>query len=316
MDNLSEHLQDMMRGRGVTRKFNEMKQTVMADQGVQEFLQAHKDELAPDAADRGVAKLYEYIRQRAKSGGADSIAPGYVPFLVVAGHLIDIEYRPSKAKIIADAQSERVHLVRMVNVPKDVRAARLAKYDVVRGREEAIQAAFDFVLGLTDEGKTFVTGLYLDGRFGVGKTYLLGAIANELAERGVAATLMHLPTFAVEMKDSIKDGGVLARIDAVKKVPVLMLDDIGAESFSPWFRDEVLGVILQYRMQEQLPTCFSSNKTKAQLADFLAGKERGDEETVKAARIMERINYLATEIKIEGPNRRNPREDVAAPEQQ
>lgn len=33
-----------------------------------------------------------------------------------------------------------------------------------------------------------------------------------------------------------------------------MIDDIGAESMTSWIRDDVLSVILQYRMQEQLVT--------------------------------------------------------------
>ncbi|MDI5788502.1 hypothetical protein PO124_09190 [Bacillus licheniformis] len=40
----------------------------------------------------------------------------------------------------------------------------------------------------------------------------------------------------------------------VKSTPILMLDDIGAESMSSWVRDEVLGAILQHRMSQQLPT--------------------------------------------------------------
>ena len=36
-----------------------------------------------------------------------------------------------------------------------------------------------------------------------------------------------------------------------------MIDDIGAESMTSWIRDDVLSVILQYRMQEQLVTTFS-----------------------------------------------------------
>mgnify|MGYP004468759957 CR=1 FL=1 len=304
MENLSQVLQEMMRGKGVTREYNRMKEIVMADAQVQAFLAENQAELAPDAADRGVAKLYEYVRQRAKKSGDEAFAPGYAPFLVVSNHLIDIKYRPSEQKVGLDEAKRKAHLAKMVNVPKDVRRADLKTYDQTAGRVTAIDAALDFVLTLVDEEKPFATGLYLYGPFGVGKTYLLGAIANNLAKGGIASTLMHLPTFAVEMKAAIKSGDVLERIEAVKKIPVLMLDDIGAESFSPWFRDEVLGVILQYRMQEQLPTCFSSNKTMAELEAFLAGNERGDDETIKAKRIMERIKYLSKQVTVEGPNRR------------
>jgi len=74
---------------------------------------------------------------------------------------------------------------------------------------------------------------------------------------------------------------------------------------SSWIRDEVFGVILQYRMQEQLPTFFSSNFTMNELEQHLTVTQRGDEEPLKAKRIMERIRYLTKEIEMTGRNRRN-----------
>ena len=49
-----------------------------------------------------------------------------------------------------------------------------------------------------------------------------------------------------------KTDSVGNQVDRVKKVPVLMIDDIGADSMSAWIRDDILGVILEYRMQNQL----------------------------------------------------------------
>ncbi len=71
--------------------------------------------------------------------------------------------------------------------------------------------------------------------------------------------MVHFPTFAVKMKSAISSNTTDQLRDQVKSAPVLMLDDIGADTLSPWLRDEVLGVILEYRMQEELPTFFSSN---------------------------------------------------------
>jgi len=67
-------------------------------------------------------------------------------------------------------------------------------------------------------------------------------------------------------------------------------------------------VILEYRMQEELPTCFSSNFSMQELQDgYLTISQKGDEEPVKAQRIMQRVRYLATEIEMVGQNRRlNP----------
>ena len=142
------------------------------------------------------------------------------------------------------------------------------------------------------------------GDFGVGKTYLLAAIANELVHKDHNVLLVHFPTFAVQMKNAIGDNSVLERVHKIQAVPILMLDDLGADALSSWIRDEVLGVILQYRMQEKLPTFFSSNFTMHDLKLHLAVNQRGDQEPIKAARIMERIRFLAREVIVAGPNRR------------
>lgn len=79
-------------------------------------------------------------------------------------------------------------------------------------------------------------------------------MANELAKRGFTSTLVHFPTFTSQIKSAIADNTVNEKLDRVKKANVLILDDVGADSMTSWTRDEVFGVILQYRMQEQLPT--------------------------------------------------------------
>ena len=303
MQNLSAQLQKMMNRRGASEQYQHLMRIVLDDAKVMQFLTEHESDLAEDAVDRGAAKLYEYMVQRGKvERGETPFAPGFEPTLTISNHQIDVEYQPTAAKLTADKQRAKKNLVTALNMPKDIAGANLSNYDQTPERLEALLAATDFTVGLRDD--KHVPGVYLYGAFGVGKTYLLGAIANELAEWDSATTLVHVPTFAVEMKAAIGNNNVLAQVDAVKTAPVLMLDDIGAESFSPWFRDEVLGVILQYRMQEQLPTCFSSNKSMTELRDSLAGIDRGNEEGVKADRIMQRVRYLAREIEVGGGSRR------------
>ena len=56
----------------------------------------------------------------------------------------------------------------------------------------------------------------------------------------------------------------------VRKAPLLLLDDIGAETVTNWNRDEILGSLLQYRMQEGLPTFFTSNNTIKELEEHLS----------------------------------------------
>lgn len=305
MKDMQAELRKLMDQRHMTGAYRQTIAKAVADPEVQAFLAANQAALAPDAVDRGAAKIYEFVNERNKrAAGEASFAPGYQPQLVVANGQLDLAYEPTQARVAAEAKAAQRALVKAINMPKAIATASLGNYDPT-GRDEALDAATDFTLAVAQAPHAYHQGLYLTGPFGVGKTYLLGAIANQLAKQGIASTLLHVPTYAVEMKGAIQTNSVLAKINAIKKAPVLMLDDIGAEALSPWFRDEVLGIILQYRMQEEMPTLFSSNKTMAELTRYLAGSERGDNEALKASRLMERIKFLAKEIAVGGNDWRN-----------
>src|SRR5699024_2450390 len=116
--------------------------------------------------------------------------------------------------------------------------------------------------------------------------------ANELQDLNISSTLIYMPEFVREIQASIEDNTVQDKINVFKQAEVLMLDDIGAENLSAWFRDEVLGSILQYRMMENMPVFFTSNYTMEQLEEVLAKTTRGNVEKVKAGRIMERIKQV------------------------
>lgn len=306
MKPMRDQLDQLMNGTALSANYEAMVKQAVADPAVQQWLTANREDLAADAVTRGAAKIYEYVSQRdEKAAGQPGFAPGYQPQLVVSNHLIDITYEPTAAKIAADKEAKQAALITSMNMPKANAQATLADYDSTPERAEALAAAFEFTNALTKAPHAFHQGLYLTGPFGVGKTYLLGAIANALAAQGIASTLVHFPTYTVELKEAIHDQSVQQKVDRLKKAQVLMLDDIGAESLSPWIRDDVLGIILQYRMQEEKPTLFTSNKTMAGLTDFLAGVEVGNNEGLKAQRIMERIRFLATEITVGGRDRRN-----------
>ncbi|WP_125702916.1 primosomal protein DnaI [Lacticaseibacillus daqingensis] len=305
MKPMKAELSKLMNQRQLGTEYANMMRQAVADPDVQAFLTANQQALAPDAVVRSAAKIYEFVTARNRLHAGDPlIAPGYAPQLVVSNRLIDITYVPTPEKQAADAQADRAALITSINMPKAIAGARLATYDP-QARDKALEAAIDFTLAVAQAPKDFQKGLYLTGPFGVGKTYLLGAIANDLAKQGIASTLVHFPTFTVEMKAAIGDKTVLPKLERIKKAPVLMIDDIGAESLSPWIRDDVLGIILQYRMQEELPTLFTSNKTMVELTDFLAGLDVGNNEGLKAQRIMERVRFLSTEIQVGGRDRRN-----------
>ena len=287
------------------QRYQKLVTKALADPDVKTFLQAHRAELTQEDIQRSASKLYEYVKIKENiAQGKEIPMPGYSPSLMISQHRIEVNYVPTAELLAQREQLARQTRVRTINMPKSIRRARIEDYDQTK-RQDVLMAALAFIDAYQEQPQKFHKGMYLQGKFGVGKTFLLAAIANELAANGFKSTLVHFPSFAVEIKSAIGENNTKQLIDEIKKAPVLMLDDIGAEQLSSWLRDDVLGVILQYRMQEELPTFFSSNLAMAQLeSEYLTVNNRGEAEPVKARRIMERIRFLASEYLVEGPNRR------------
>lgn len=306
MESLSKILAEQLQDSHLGPKYQQLINAAEKDPDVKAFLNEHQADLTKDDIIRSASKLYEYVNFKNKlAAGEKTFMPGYYPYLTLSNHHIEVTYTPTKEYISRQKQKEIKDRVKVISLPKSIRNADLSDY-TPDGREEILDAALRFFQEFQQSPREFHKGLYLEGSFGVGKTYLLGALANALAEKGFSTTLVHFPSFAVKMKSSISSNSTGELIDAVKKAPILMLDDIGADQMSSWFRDDVLGVILQYRMQEELPTFFSSNLSLKQLEEeYLTVNSRGEAEPLKAKRIMERIRFLADDYHVVGRNRRN-----------
>lgn len=308
MEPIQASLKKWMReNRSFQTVYQEMRKEVLADREIRKLIADHPD-LTEKHVDQQMMKLYEYYSQNkdctnCPKGCKANILPGYKPRIEVVGAEIQLSYEKCKYTLQSEAQQKKSSLIKSLYMPKDILHASLANLDHKNpDRHDAIREVVQYVNQVKGDMPT--KGLYLYGPFGVGKTYFLGAIANELADQNIASMLIYMPEFVREIKSSFKDDSVGEKIDQFKKVPVLMIDDIGAESISAWFRDEVLGSILQYRMMEGLPVFFSSNYSLSQLEKHLAITTKGDIEELKAGRIIERMKQVSKPIAIFSENRR------------
>ena len=110
-----------------------------------------------------------------------------------------------------------------------------------------------------------------------------------------------MPELLRKLKENLNLVG--DRLYYLENIPVLLLDDIGAEKVTDWGRDEIIGTILQTRMNKGMPTFFTSNLTISELEHHLSlTKEK--EDVVKAKRIIERVKYLTDDIELLGNNYR------------
>ena len=156
----------------------------------------------------------------------------------------------------------------------------------------------------TYQPKSGMKGLYLNGNFGCGKTYLISATLNELAKKNHKVAIIYYPELLRSLKESFGNNDVYnEKFRLLKTVEVLLIDDIGAETMTEWSRDEVLGNILQHRSQEGLTTFFTSNLTIKDLEEHFGTTTKGIDR-VKAKRIIERIKQRTTEMTLVSENKR------------
>ncbi|PIC87379.1 primosomal protein DnaI [Sporosarcina sp. P20a] len=313
MERIGDAMKRVVNAPSLAQKYDELKTEVMEDPSVQQFINDHSDEVNTEVVNRSLGKLYEFTTashacERCPNlEGCINVMKGFEPKLVIAQRLIDIDYIVCPTKQLED---ERKNISRMVNsmyMPKEVMEARLADVNFLSedSRVVVMRAAKDFLNQIDSAGKVPERGFYLFGNFGIGKSFILGALANELATRRIQTVVVYVPEFLREMKQSIQNQTLDEKVEFVKRAPVLMLDDIGAETMSTWTRDEVLGTILQYRMAEKLPVFFTSNFNYDELEHHLTTSQRGEKEPIKAARIMERIRMVSQPFKLGGENWRD-----------
>ena len=280
---------------------------IFEDEDVKAFLEQHKEELTPEAIRKGMSALLEFRMERdARKNNKEVKAPGLEPCLEVHNGFILVNYKRTEEAIREERERKRKRLIHSINMPKNIAEARFSDTALTPERQDVIGELLKFINSYKPNSTEYQKGLYLAGPFGVGKTYMMGALANELSENGVETTLVNVPTYSAEIKQAIATNTVEAKLVSIKNTPILVLDDIGAEMNSAWFRDEVLMVILQHRMLQELPTFFTSNFTIDQLEAHFAHSNKGDQELLKAKRLVERIRFLAKEYFVDGQNHRNP----------
>jgi primosomal protein DnaI len=291
------------------KRYEEQRKQVLEHPDIHAFLTEHQNELTQNTIEKSMSKLYEYTQQSKECNRCESLdgcinfMKGYHPDLVLVRNSIDVVYKRCPRKVMADEQKKNQKLIKSLYVPRDILEATFEEFEGDLGRLDAGDRAATFLMNY--EAGLKPKGLYLYGKFGVGKSYLLGAIANELAKKQIPTMIVYVPELLREMKSAIGDSTLNEKIEALKIEPILMLDDIGAEAVSSWTRDEVLGPILQFRMLEKLPTFFTSNFDFQGLEHHLTYSQRGEEEKMKARRIMERIRSLSDPVLVDGPNRRD-----------
>jgi DNA replication protein DnaC len=126
-----------------------------------------------------------------------------------------------------------------------------AHHETLRG---ALKLARDFAA--EPSGWLVLTGLP-----GCGKTHLAAAVANDLSARGQAVYFVTVPDLLDYLRTTYAPDSKVRYdrvFDAVRTAPVLVLDDLGSHSSTPWAQEKLFQ-LFNYRYNAKLPTVITSN---------------------------------------------------------
>jgi DNA replication protein DnaC len=124
---------------------------------------------------------------------------------------------------------------------------------------EALQVA----LRIAQEYAVIPQGwLVLIGPSGAGKSHLAAAIINTILDRGEGALWIFVPDFLDHLRATFSPQSDIAYDElfaTVRDAPVLALDDLGAQTASPW-AEEKLYQLLAHRYDRHLPTIITTSR--------------------------------------------------------
>lgn len=125
----------------------------------------------------------------------------------------------------------------------------------------AQEFARDFVKGKAYEG------LLLQGPVGSGKTFLACCIVNHVLRNSDTEVLFVIvPDLLEKIKATYSNAGEYTEyslVEAACEAPLLVMDDLGAHSYTDWTKNKLYNII-NYRVNHELPTIITTNL-------FLAG---------------------------------------------
>jgi len=109
--------------------------------------------------------------------------------------------------------------------------------------------------------------LVLQGRYGSGKTHLAAAIANYRAGKGLPPLFVMVPDLLDHLRSTFNPESTVSydrRFNEIKTAPLLVLDDLGTQSMTPWVKEK-LYQLFNYRYNAGLATVITTADTLSEI---------------------------------------------------
>lgn len=208
----------------------------------------------------------------------------------------ELERQAAIAK--AERERERQRRLQEANLPKHFSDFTLATFPAQKATQAIIARLQEFGVE-----KAKPRSVFLWGEPGRGKTGLSMAALQAWIAAGRGGLFVTVPDLLDWLRPQQGQNGLLKRstnvMDRIADVPLLVLDDLGAQKTTIWARER-LYVLINHRHDWSLPTIITSNYSLSHTAQRLAS----DDEPIEGDRIVWRIKEMCDVYELRGRNLR------------
>lgn len=186
-----------------------------------------------------------------------------------AGWVLDKDGQTIRCMCVRDEDQKRRYkrYIAKCGLPSDTEHMTFENFK----RSPALKEAFNAALQLA--GEKDLKWLTLMSDVDRGKTHLAIAICRRWLARGKPARYAYVPLLLDELRLGFesRDESYNERYQFFMKVPLLVLDDLGVESSTPWVQEK-LDTIIDYRAVHGLSLVVTTNKPMDELPVRIASR--------------------------------------------
>jgi len=136
---------------------------------------------------------------------------------------------------------------------------------------ENLEGAYELAINFAKSPDGWIV---LAGVNGCGKTHLAAAIANERLKAGKPVLFVVVPDFLDHLRYTFSPESKVSYdqlFESVKNAPLLILDDFGEQSSTPWAQEKLYQVI-NYRYNARLPTVITTCCSTDEIEDRISSR--------------------------------------------
>lgn len=160
--------------------------------------------------------------------------------------------------------------------------------------------------------KQRIEWLVILGNHGTGKTHLAAAIANQRLDQGRPAIFIVVPDLLDRLRAAYSptsDVSYDELFESARETDLLILDDLGAQSSTPWAQEKLYQIINE-RYNRRLPTVITSNLSlddmELRLRSRIGDNSLADIVVIQGKDIRLGVDH-ATDSRLKSPPPRSPR---------